>query len=199
MDAAEAHGAGQLPCRHTIILTPVWGATYADGIVGLEASPARPPRLLDRVRAALRARHGSRRTEKAYVGWTRRYILFHGKRHPAEMGATEITQFLSALAVERHVAASRAGTPGPPGRQHDDDLHARPEPRSGRRPEPRRPHDRALTGPDYPGLCNTGPVGMKTRGKDALQKAILAKPLAPAARISLAGPAVYAVLSRSRY
>jgi integron integrase len=58
------------------------------------------------VRAALRARHGSRRTEKAYVGWTRRYILFHGKRHPAEMGATEITQFLSALAVERHVAAS---------------------------------------------------------------------------------------------
>jgi integron integrase len=58
------------------------------------------------VRAALRARHGSRRTEKAYVGWIRRYILFHGKRHPAEMGATEITQFLSALAVERHVAAS---------------------------------------------------------------------------------------------
>jgi integron integrase len=58
------------------------------------------------VRTALRTRHASRRTEKAYVGWIRRYILFHGKRHPAEMGAAEITQFLSALAVQRNVAAS---------------------------------------------------------------------------------------------
>ena len=65
-----------------------------------------PLRLLDRVRQTLRARHGSRRTEKAYVGWIRRYILFHGKRHPADMGAAEITQFLSALAVQRNVAAS---------------------------------------------------------------------------------------------
>jgi integron integrase len=73
-----------------------------------EPGPAapRPPRLLDRVRAALRARHASRRTETAYVGWIRRYVLFHGKRHPAEMGAAEITQFLSSLAVERNVAAS---------------------------------------------------------------------------------------------
>ena len=45
------------------------------------------PRLLDRVRAALRARHYSRRTEEAYVAWIRRYIFFHAKRHPAEMGA----------------------------------------------------------------------------------------------------------------
>ncbi len=58
------------------------------------------------MRQTLRARHGSRRTEKAYVGWIRRYILFHGKRHPADMGAAEITQFLSALAVQRNVAAS---------------------------------------------------------------------------------------------
>jgi site-specific recombinase XerD len=65
-----------------------------------------PPRLLDRVRAALRTRHCSLRTEKAYVGWIRRYILFHGKRHPAEMGAAEITRFLSDLAVQRNVAAS---------------------------------------------------------------------------------------------
>jgi hypothetical protein len=251
------------------------------------------------VRAALRARHGSRRTEKAYVDWTRRYILFHGKRHPAEMGATEITQFLSALAVDlakhlevvraqheadlrqgagwvelpwalahkypnagrawgwqwvfpatrtylhrdtgqrrrhhlhesvlqravkgamqragltkhaschtfRHSFAARgrprhphrAGTPGPPGRQHDDDLHARPQPRSGRRPEPRRPHDRALTGPDYPGLCNTGTVGMKTQGKDLMPKGILGTRSAPPARISLTGLAGYAGLSRSRY
>jgi integron integrase len=68
--------------------------------------PARPPRLLDRVRAALRARHYSRRTEDAYAAWIRRYILFHGKRHPAEMGAAEVTQFLSWLAVESKVAAS---------------------------------------------------------------------------------------------
>ncbi|HEX5528047.1 MAG TPA: phage integrase N-terminal SAM-like domain-containing protein, partial [Methylomirabilota bacterium] len=67
---------------------------------------ASPPRLLDRVRAALRTRHCSPRTEKAYVAWIRRFILFHGKRHPAEMGAEEITRFLSALAIERNVAAS---------------------------------------------------------------------------------------------
>src|SRR5207247_6325638 len=64
------------------------------------------PRLLDRVRDALRARHYSRRTEDVYVAWIRRYILFHGKRHPADMGAPEITRFLSALAVEGKVAAS---------------------------------------------------------------------------------------------
>jgi integron integrase len=65
-----------------------------------------PRRLLDRVRDALRARHGSRRTEKSYVAWIRRYILFHGKRHPVEMGVAEVTQFLSALAVQGNVAAS---------------------------------------------------------------------------------------------
>ena len=64
------------------------------------------PRLLDRVRDALRARHSSRRTEKSYVAWIRRYIVFHGKRHPAEMGAVEVTQFLSSLAQQDHVAAS---------------------------------------------------------------------------------------------
>ena len=64
------------------------------------------PRLLDRVRAALRTRHYSRRTEQAYVAWIRRFIFFHGKRHPAELGAPEVTRFLSALAVEGRVAAS---------------------------------------------------------------------------------------------
>jgi site-specific recombinase XerD len=67
---------------------------------------SRPPRLLDRVREAVRARHYSRRTEKAYVAWIRRFILFHGKRHPREMGAAEVTQYLSALAVDGNVAAS---------------------------------------------------------------------------------------------
>jgi site-specific recombinase XerD len=66
----------------------------------------RPPRLLDRVREANRLRHGSRSTEKSYVGWIRRYILFHDKRHPAEMGAPEVTRFLSSLAVQGKVAAS---------------------------------------------------------------------------------------------
>jgi integron integrase len=64
------------------------------------------PRLLDQVRDALRTRHYSRRTEKAYVGWIRRYVIFNGKRHPREMGETEVTRFLSHLAVERKVSAS---------------------------------------------------------------------------------------------
>jgi integron integrase len=73
-----------------------------------ETSPAEPakPRLLDRMRAALRSRRYSRRTEDAYVAWVRRYILFHGKRHPNDMGAAEITWFLSSLAVKDKVAAS---------------------------------------------------------------------------------------------
>lgn len=64
------------------------------------------PRLLTRVREAIRTRHMSARTEDAYQGWIRRYILFHGKRHPAELGAPEVTRFLSALAVDGRVAAS---------------------------------------------------------------------------------------------
>jgi integron integrase len=55
---------------------------------------------------AIRARHYSRRTEKAYVGWIKRYIFFHNKRHPAEMGRAEVTRFLTALAIEGRVAAS---------------------------------------------------------------------------------------------
>ena len=51
-------------------------------------------------------RHYSVRTEEAYVGWIKRFIFFHGKRHPLEMGQQEITQFLSALAVKEHVSAS---------------------------------------------------------------------------------------------
>jgi hypothetical protein len=70
-------------------------------------SPEPPkPRLLDRVRQALRARHLSRRTEEAYVAWIRRFIVFHDKRHPAEMGAPEFTKFLTSLAVDGQVAAS---------------------------------------------------------------------------------------------
>ncbi len=73
-----------------------------------ETGPAEPPkpRLLDRVRGAIRARHMSRSIEESYVGWIRRYILFHGKRHPAEMGAPGVTRFLTELAVRGKVAAS---------------------------------------------------------------------------------------------
>lgn len=56
-------------------------------------------KLLDQVREAIRSRHYSRRTEESYVAWIRRFIVFHGKRHPIEMGEAEITAFLSALAV----------------------------------------------------------------------------------------------------
>jgi integron integrase len=64
------------------------------------------PRLLDQVREVIRMRHYSIRTEEAYVQWIRRFILFHGKRHPREMGAPELTAFLSDLAMQHSVAAS---------------------------------------------------------------------------------------------
>jgi site-specific recombinase XerD len=64
------------------------------------------PRLLDRVREAIRLRHYSLRTEEAYVQWVRRFILFHDKRHPESMGAGEVEAFLTHLAVVRHVSAA---------------------------------------------------------------------------------------------
>jgi integron integrase len=64
------------------------------------------PRLLDQVRDALRVRHYSLRTEESYLQWIKRFILFHGKRHPAEMGEQEITAFLTFLAVDKHVSPS---------------------------------------------------------------------------------------------
>jgi len=65
-----------------------------------------PPRLLDCVRLAIRAHHYSPRTEEAYIAWIKRFIFFHDKRHPAEMGADEVTRFLSSLALHGHVSAS---------------------------------------------------------------------------------------------
>ena len=67
---------------------------------------ASSPRLLDRVRVATRRLHYSIRTEDAYVGWAKRFILFHAKRHPDEMGEAEIVAFLNHLAVTHQVAAS---------------------------------------------------------------------------------------------
>src|SRR5437660_6985717 len=97
-----------LPSRDSLSYTPAAAGARLRSLAVREPGPVgpSPPRLLDRVRGALRARHYSRRTEEAYVAWIRRYILFHGKRHPVDMGAAEVTQFLSSLAVEGKVAAS---------------------------------------------------------------------------------------------
>jgi integron integrase len=79
-------------------------ATSAEA--GSPPAGARPRKLLDRVRWHLRVKRYSIRTEQVYVDWIRRYILFHGKRHPEEMGEKEIAEFLTHLAIEKHVAAS---------------------------------------------------------------------------------------------
>lgn len=67
---------------------------------------ARSVRLLDRVREAIRVRHYSLGTEKVYVSWIRRFILFHDKRHPSEMGKHEVEAYLSYLAARRGVSPS---------------------------------------------------------------------------------------------
>ncbi len=81
-----------------------------DGLIGstvpLAADAPPAPKLLDRLRDHLRTRHYSIRTEQAYTDWARRFILFHGKRHPKEMGAAEVEAFLTHLAVDRQVSAS---------------------------------------------------------------------------------------------
>src|SRR4051812_28403443 len=73
---------------------------------GIRSGATERPRLLDQVRTAIRSRHYSRQTEKTYVYWIRYFIFFHGKRHPGEMGAREVSAFLSWLAMERNVTAA---------------------------------------------------------------------------------------------
>jgi integron integrase len=85
-----------------------WRQSF-DRIAGVSPSTAvvaSSPKLLDRVRWHLRVKHYSIRTEQAYVDWIRRFILFHRKRHPNDMGEKEISDFLTHLAVEKRVAAS---------------------------------------------------------------------------------------------
>jgi hypothetical protein len=80
-----------------------YGRTIVQPINTPRVSPA--PKLLDTVRQAIRVRHYSRRTEDAYLSWIRRFIVYHGKRHPRELGEAEVTAFLSNLAA-RGVSAS---------------------------------------------------------------------------------------------
>lgn len=68
--------------------------------------PQKPRKLLDQVRDKLRVKHYAYRTEKAYIFWIRRFILFHDKTHPKYMGVKEIEAFLTHLAVKRGVSAS---------------------------------------------------------------------------------------------
>jgi len=97
-----------LSSRRSVVYAAVQDEAARAQLAVRETGPAEAPkpRLLDRVREAIRARHYSRRTEKAYVDWIKRYIFFHHKRHPIEMGAAEVTAFLTALAVQGKVAAS---------------------------------------------------------------------------------------------
>ncbi|MHB8385448.1 phage integrase N-terminal SAM-like domain-containing protein [Metallibacterium sp.] len=82
--------------------------SYHSGSEGISAAvPAAPaPRLMDEVRRRLRLKHHSLRTEKVYVAWIKRFILFHGKRHPRTLGAIQVERFLSELAMHGGVAAS---------------------------------------------------------------------------------------------
>ena len=70
------------------------------------ASRQGKPQLLDRVRDTIRFKHYSLRTEQVYVDWIKRFILFHGKRHPEKMGAEEVRAFLSDFAANQNAAAS---------------------------------------------------------------------------------------------
>ena len=88
-------------------LTPT-SSIYRGGARVIPAITAAPqkPKLLEQVRHAIRIRHYSPRTEETYVHWIKRFIFFHNKRHPAEMGENEVAQFLTSLASEFHVSAS---------------------------------------------------------------------------------------------
>ena len=75
-------------------------------VVSPSAEASTPPRLLDQLRARCRVKHYSLRTERAYLYWSRRFILANSKRHPRELGALEVEAFLSHLATHDNVAAS---------------------------------------------------------------------------------------------
>ena len=87
-------------------ITVIRGRPLAMSDINLIIPSSSRPRLLDVVRERIRLKHYSIRTEKAYVGWIKRYILFHDKRHPRDMGKSELEAFLSSLATQRNVSAA---------------------------------------------------------------------------------------------
>lgn len=108
MELGISDGQRQTPRRHArFISTPTDSACALAPPPSSGSQPtAQRLKLLDQARAAIRLRHYSLRTEDTYVHWIKRFLLFHGNRHPAEMGEVEIGHFLSMLAVEQHVSAS---------------------------------------------------------------------------------------------
>ena len=108
--AADHSRVGRWHGSRVILLSRAMGVTESGS-----RDSSTPPKLLDRVRMRLRARHYSPRTEKAYVGWIRRFILFHHRRHSRDMGEREVAEFLTYLATQRRVAASTQNQAhGPP-------------------------------------------------------------------------------------
>src|SRR5882672_5711919 len=89
-----------------LVPAPVGGALSREPPLPKDHTVQPKPKLLDQVREAIRTRHYSLRTEKVYAHWVKRFILFHNKRHPREMGEAEVGQFLSFLATELHISAS---------------------------------------------------------------------------------------------
>jgi hypothetical protein len=89
--------------------------TSRDGVSALSSSDVspRPVGLLHTARLQMRLRHFSLRTEKAYLGWMRRFIHFHGRRHPREMGGSEVQEFLSYLVDASREAHQPDGNIGP--------------------------------------------------------------------------------------
>jgi integron integrase len=85
---------------------PGSGGMLPHSTPAFQRSGAEKPKLLDEVRIVLRTNHYSRKTEESYVGWIKKFILFHHKAHPNTLGKQEIQKYLSYLAVERHVSSS---------------------------------------------------------------------------------------------
>src|SRR4029434_11143438 len=99
METANTHK----PANRTLVVID-GGMNFKGNVQTISSAPK--PKLIDQVRQAIRTRHFSPKTEESYVHWIKRFIFFHNKRHPAEMGEKEIAQFLSRLASELHVSAS---------------------------------------------------------------------------------------------
>jgi len=99
------HGRQPAPVPFSVVTKSNDSLRLAENPPSSSGTP--PPKFLDRVRWHLRVKRYSIRTEQAYIDWIRRFILFHNKRHPEQMGEEEIAAFLSHLALDRHVSASR--------------------------------------------------------------------------------------------